>query len=104
MSEPITNDLRDDIKEIKEVISLMAQRLDLMESQILNLYKERDNSFKVHEVQYERMMMVMERLIIVEQKVFPKMWPLISRVERVVGNFDDVHTTNPLDRRKEKKT
>ena len=83
---------REDIEEIRGVISLMNERFKSIEG---FMRRERDNCFGMvwnHN----------ERIFGLEQKVFPKLWPTIHRVESVVGDLHDHFENNPLDRRSEK--
>ena len=47
------------------------KRANRLQRQIDDLYAERDNSFKAHEDQYKRTVAVLERLTILEYRIFP---------------------------------
>jgi hypothetical protein len=87
------------IMRLETSLMYAEKRASKLQRQIDDLYSERDNSFKTHEAQYNRMVAVFERLTILEDKIFPKMGPMLDGIEAVVGSFDQWHTNNPLDRR-----
>lgn len=80
---------REDIEEIRRVISLMNERFKSIEG---FMRREHEDCFGV--VRNHK-----ERIFGLEQKVFPTMWPTIHRVEAVIGDLDEHHESNPLDRR-----
>ena len=85
---------REDIEEMRQVISLMNERLKSIEKQTRE-HRDLDGAIVDHG----------ERLCALEGKIFPGLWPTIHRVEAVLGELDnryDLH--DPLDHRKEKKT
>ena len=79
---------RTDIEEIRRRISFMAERFETIQSHVLMLFRGERNQN--------------ERLLGLEQKVFPTMWHTIDRVESIVGELHEPHEDNPLDRRDEK--
>src|ERR1700733_7617965 len=83
---------REDIEEIRRVISLMNDRFKSIEA---FMRREHEDCFGV--VRNHN-----ERIFGLEQKVFPNMWPTLHRVEAVVGDLDERHESNPLDRRDQK--
>ena len=81
---------REDIEEIRRVISLMNERFKSIEQTVT------DNCGALVEHS--------ERLCALEGKIFPRLWPTIHRVESVLGDLDDRYDlNNPLDRRKKEK-
>jgi S-adenosylmethionine synthetase len=111
MSEPTTKELLERIKKIDAVASTMAaeiseQRDDIEEiRRVISLMNERFKSIEqpVHDscaVLVEHS----ERLYGLEGKVFPNMWPTINSIKSVVGDLDDRYDLNgPCDRRKKHK-
>jgi len=87
------------IMRIEKHLVRTQARADRLQKEIDDLYVERDNSFRTHEAQYNRMVAVLERLSVLEDRLFPNMGPMLDRIEAVVGNFDQWQTNNPLDRR-----
>jgi len=87
------------IMRMEQSLAHAQTRANRLQRQIDDLYAERDNSFKTHEAHYNRTVAVLERLTILEDRIFPKMGPMLDDIEAVVGNFDQWHTNNPLDRR-----
>jgi predicted nucleic acid-binding Zn-ribbon protein len=84
---------REDIEEIRRVISLMNERFKSIERP-LHDYRDLGGAVVDHN----------ERLHGLEAKLFPNMWPTIGRIKSVVGDFDERYDLNhPLDQRKEKK-
>jgi len=83
---------REDIEEIKRVISLMNDRFKSIEEYMRREHEDCFGAVRNHN----------ERIFGLEQKVFPNMWPTIHRVESLVGDLDERHESNPLDRRDEK--
>jgi hypothetical protein len=79
---------REEIQEIQDVIVLIDKRFETLE-------QARDTCFGV-------VVAHSERLLALEQKVFPGMWPTIDRVESIVGDLRERHEQHPLDKRKEK--
>ena len=79
---------REDIEEIRRVISLMNERFKSIEG---FMRRERDNCFGWCGTTTSEFGL--------EQKVFPTMWPTIHRVESVVGDLHDHFENNPLDRK-----
>jgi len=63
------------------------------------LHTEKENCFRTHEAHYNRMVAIIERLSMLENKAFPNMGSMLDHLESVVGGFDHWHTNNPLDRR-----
>jgi len=42
---------------------------------------------------------VIERLSILEDRVYPSMGPMLDGIQKIVGKFSGWHLNNPLDRR-----
>jgi hypothetical protein len=84
---------------IEKALAQAEARANQLQKEVDVLFTERDNSFRTHETQYNRMVAVIERLTILEDKLFPNMGPMLDRIENVVGSFDKWHMNNPLDRR-----
>ena len=113
MSEPTNKELLERVKKVDAVVSTIAaelveQREDIEEiMRVISLMNERFKSIEAfmrreHEDCFGVVRNHNERIFGLEQKVFPNMWPTIHRVEAVVGDLDERHESNPLDRRDEK--
>jgi hypothetical protein len=87
---------------IEKALAQAETRANRLQQEIDLLYVERDNSFRTHEAQYNRMVAVIDRLSALEHKAFPNMGLMLDHLESVVGGFDKWHTNNPLDRRLKK--
>ena len=88
------------IMRIEKSLAQAEERAKRLQCEVDLLYTERDNCSRTHEAQYNRMIAVIERLSMLENKAFPNMGPMLDHLESVVGGFDKWHTNNPLDRRK----
>ena len=125
MSEPTLKELLERIKKIDAVVSHIAvelaeQRADI-EGIISSINREFENASAVARDHDKRLCAVekqfrqhrdldgaivdhSERLCALEGKVFPKLWPTISRVIAVIGELDDRYDIrHPLDHRKKEK-
>ena len=83
---------REDIEEIRRVISLMNERFKSIEGFIR----------REHEDCFGTMAGFHERIGGLEQKVFPKMYPMLDELKSVVGELDERYENNPLDLRRGK--
>ena len=85
---------------IEKALAPAEARANRLQQSIDFLYGERENCFLTHEAHYNRMIAVIERLSMLEQKAFPNMGAMLDHLESVVGGFDKWQTNNPLDQRK----
>jgi len=87
---------------IEKALARAEERANQLQKEIDHLYVERNNSFRVHEVQYNRTAAVIERLTLLEDKVVPGFGRTLHQMEDLVGDLDQWHANNPLDRREKK--
>jgi hypothetical protein len=71
-----------------------------MQEYINWLFDEREKSLQIHQVNFNRIVSVQERLTMLEDKVVPTFGPMLHRLESVVGEFHEWNILNPLDHRK----
>jgi hypothetical protein len=100
----LLNDERDldqaQFANLKKRAQLAESQANRMMKYIDYLFDQRDTSLQIHQVQYNRIVSVQERLTMLEDKVVPQFGPMLHRLEGVVGEFDEWNILNPLDHRK----
>ena len=106
MSDPTTRELLERIKKLDAVTSQMADELTRQRADIEEILRVIDFMAKRFETIQTHMKMLFraernhdQRLIGLEQKVFPTMWKTIDRAENIVGDLYQANEDNPLDRR-----